>query len=327
MSSGVTFLCGDAVDELRRMKPGSAHCCVTSPPYWGLRDYGVDGQIGLGPLSVYIDRIVGVFREVKRVLRDDGTLWINIGDTYMGGRSGGVGQSGLSSGRNHAAAREAWAAHNGATHRRVVGLKPKDLIGVPWRVAFALQADGWWLRSEIIWHKPSVMPESVKDRPTRSHEQLFLLSKSRRYYYDTDAIKEAASPNTHPRGKGLNPKARKAGRFVKSNPSFVQAISNNVVTRRNKRTVWSVPQEPFAGEHFATYPTKLIEPCILAGSPRGGVVLDPFGGAGTTGLVADRLGRRAVLIDINAEYCRMARDRIRNDAPLLNGAGGEGVRE
>ncbi len=307
-----------AVDGLASFKDGSVHCCVTSPPYWGLRDYGVDGQIGLeATVEEYVAKLVDVFRAVRRVLRDDGTLWLNLGDTYMGGRNGGMGEkSQITSSRNHDAARAAWKASGGRTHRRNPGLKPKDLVGVPWRVALALQVDGWWLRSEIIWHKPTAMPEAVKDRPTRAHEQVFLLSKSRKYYYDADAIKVPASKNSHPRGDGVTPKSGKGGPRVKNNPSFGAAI-RGVVEMRNKRSVWTIPQEPFSEAHFSTYPTKLVEPCVLAGCPAGGVVLDPFGGAGTTAIVAERLGRDSVLIDLNPDYCRMARERIERDSPLF----------
>lgn len=268
---------------------GFVHCCVTSPPYWGLRDYGIDGQIGLEATpEEYVASMVEVFREVRRVLRDDGTLWLNLGDTYMGGRSGGVGNSSLTSGCNHRAARAAWEAQGGRSHRVASGLKRKDLVGIPWRVAFALQADGWWLRSDIVWHKTNPQPESVQDRPTRTHEYMFLLSKSVRYYYDADVIKEPAA------GAGS-------------------------VEQRNRRSVWTVSQQPYSGAHFATFPPKLIEPCILAGCPAGGTVLDPFVGSGTAMYVAKELGRKGVGCDLNVDYLELARKRLAQGVlPIFN---------
>lgn len=330
---------GDALEVLATLPDESVHCVVTSPPYWGLRDYGVDGQIGLEVTpEVFVEALVGVLREVRRVLRADGTLWLNLGDTYIGGRNGGIGgNTKLGSQRNHLAASQAWHAHGGKTHRRCPGFKPKDLVGIPWRVALALHADGWWLRSDIVWSKPSPMPESVSDRPTRSHEYVFLLARSHRYYYDAAAIVEPVTGGAHPRGHGINPKARLgakdqereasgektsvrfgrgAGWRSKQNPSFSAAVRELVETR-NRRSVWTIAQEPFSQAHFATFPTKLVEPCILAGCPPDGTVLDPFAGAGTTGLVADRLGRDAILIELNPEYCEMARRRIEGDAPLF----------
>lgn len=333
--AGVTIYQGDCLDLLPELEVRSVQTCVTSPPYWGLRDYGVDGQLGLEKTPAeYVERLVEVFGEVRRVLRDDGTLWLNLGDTYMGGRSGGIGASSITSQRNQIAARAAWLKRGGATHRSGEGLKPKDLVGIPWRVALALQADGWWLRSDIIWHKPSPMPESVKDRPTLSHEYVFLLSKSSQYYYDADAIKEPVTGNAHDRGNGVNPKARMVGpkeqererngekvsaRFGrgagwrnKQNPSFSSSVTG-MVERRNRRTVWTVSQEPFNGAHFATFPTKLIEPCILAGSPVDGTVLDPFAGAGTTALVAKKHNRKAILCELNPDYIDLAADRLSQD--------------
>ena len=234
----VAIINAGAVDGLASFKDGSVHCCVTSPPYWGLRDYGVDGQIGLeATVEEYVAKLVDVFRAVRRVLRDDGTLWLNLGDTYMGGRNGGMGEkSQITSSRNHDAARAAWKASGGRTHRRNPGLKPKDLVGVPWRVALALQADGWWLRSDIIWHKPNAMPESARDRPTLVHEYVFLLSKSARYHYDADAIREPVSGGAHPRGGGVNPKAAQNNPGSKQNSSFSSAVRGLVETR-NKSSV------------------------------------------------------------------------------------------
>lgn len=322
----VTILQGDAIARLRELPDESAHCCVTSPPYWGLRDYGAEGQIGLEETPAeYVARLVDVFREVRRVLHKMGTAWVNLGDTYTGGRNGGVGGSSITSNRNHNAAKAAWDAQGGATHRIAPGLKPKELVGIPWRVAFALQDDGWWLRSDTVWHKPNPMPESVRDRPTRAHEYVFLLSKSRRYYYDADAIREPLRPKTLTTyGTTRKSKGNDALGGVKTDnwatdvPERKPKIGpDGKPVGANARSVWTIAQEPFAEAHFATMPRRLVERCILAGCPPGGTVLDPFGGAGTTGLVADRLGRDAVLIEINPEYCSMARRRIDSDTPLF----------
>ena len=279
----VSILVGDCVEQMKLLPDASAQTCVTSPPYFGLRDYGVDGQIGLEPTpDEFVASLVTVFREVRRVLRDDGTLWLNLGDSY---------------------------ARTGGTDRKVPsGLKDKDLIGVPWRVAFALQADGWYLRQDIIWHKPNPMPESVRDRCTKAHEYIFLLSKSPRYYFDSEAIKEPASAPP----KKCGPK-----NDASRNDSGRTGIVRGDGETRNRRSVWTVSTKPFGGAHFATFPPALIEPCILAGSRLGDTVLDPFGGAGTTGLVAQQHGRNAVLTEINPEYAEIARRRIGNEAFVL----------
>lgn len=331
----VTIINADCRDQLRVMAPQSAHCCVTSPPYFGLRDYGVDGQIGLehSP-DAFVDEMVGVFREVRRVLRDDGTLWLNLGDSYAtNGGAGWQGKNGMRADRRFTAPnyRRGMAADDGT--------KPKDLIGIPWRVAFALQADGWYLRQDIIWHKPNPMPESVRDRCTKAHEYVFLMSKSERYAFDADAIKESASGVTehdvtgparlvpglapHRGSRSGNKERRPAsarGVPVDTNGKAAGDVAGSVPWEgftRNKRSVWTVGSKPFGEAHFATFPPALIEPMILAGCPVGGTVLDPFGGAGTTGLVADRLGRNAVLIELNPSYADMARRRISSDAPLF----------
>ncbi|WP_425401232.1 DNA-methyltransferase [Algiphilus sp.] len=328
----VQIINADCLEALREMPEASVHCCVTSPPYFGLRDYGHEGQIGLEESpDAFVARLVEVFREVRRVLRDDGTLWLNIGDSYAGNRRGSEGDCvGLDGSRRNQAASRA-AQRTTASRRRdnhpiprndraFSGIKNKDLIGIPWMVAFALRADGWYLRQEIIWSKPNPMPESVRDRCTKSHEQLFLLSKSPRYYFDAEAIAEPAT---------------KAGQVIHSYSSGAKdrqdvTDTNDRRTRiglsnwnqpcpetRNKRSVWTVSTKPFSGAHFATFPPALIEPCILAGCPEGGTVLDPFGGAGTTGLVADRLYRNAVLIEISESYAALARQRITEDCPLF----------
>lgn len=318
---------GDALERLREMADESVHCVVTSPPYYGLRDYGVAGQIGLEKSpEEYIARMVEVFREVRRVLRGDGTLWMNMGDSYAsseGKRKVGdkVGDKQSTNGGSM-----------GVPSRGGNGFKPKDLMGMPWRLALAMQADGWYLRCDIIWHKPSPMPESVTDRPTKAHEYIFLMSKSQNYYYDAEAIKEPVAGGAHARGNGVNPKAKVptgwdtgkgghtalTGRYKnKQNESFSGAVAE-LVTSRNKRSVWTVASEGFSDVHFATFPPKLIEPCILAGCPEGGLVLDPFSGAGTTVMTALRLGRNGVGIELSEEYCEMSRRRIVDDAPLFN---------
>lgn len=350
---------GDCRELLAGMDEGSVQTCVTSPPYFGLRDYGtgsweggdedcdhkgaarygsastlradgrshtgpydgekavkmdaapfrdecgkcgarrIDRQIGLEPTpDEFVAAMVDVFRRVRRVLRDDGTLWLNLGDSYSRGANSGT--------------------TNGPPVRiqnlpikRGEGIKPKDLIGIPWMVAFALRADGWYLRSDIIWHKPNPMPESVTDRPTRAHEFLFLLSKQSRYFYDADAIREDDSGK--PAGNGYDRAARLSGGLADGNVERWEPGGG-----RNKRDVWTVTTQPFAGAHFATFPPKLIEPCVLAGAAEGDTVLDPFAGAGTTGLVALRHNRSFVGCELNPEYAELARDRIRDDAPLLN---------
>jgi len=257
----------DAITTLKGFPDNSFQCCVTSPPYWGLRDYGIKNQIGAEMvLCDYITKLVNVFQEVYRVLSSDGTLWLNIGDSYTSG-----GRTWRDSDKKNRG--------RGMDYRAPTpeGLKPKDLVGVPWRVAFALQAQGWHLRSDIIWHKPNCQPESVKDRPTRAHEYLFLLSKSEKYYYDYEASCEPTKE-----GNGY----------------------------KNKRTVWPINTEPFNGAHFAVFPPSLIKPCISIGSRPDSVVLDPFFGSGTVGVVCLQTNRRCVGIELNPEYTRIARKRI-----------------
>jgi DNA modification methylase len=385
----VQIIQGDCRDVLVTMPDESVHCCVTSPPYWGLRDYGVDGQIGLeASIHEYVAQMVGVFREVRRVLRPDGTLWLNLGDSYAGSW-GAQGRDGEMAARAIVSARQVEAHPKRSSQTgtiRDAGLKPKDLCGIPWRVAFALQADGWWLRSDIIWHKTNPMPESVTDRPTKSHEYIFLLSKGSKYFYDAEAIKEAAIEPIRAREAGNGESA-----VDRKTRGFDNCMGNT--GNRNKRSVWTVATAPFPEAHFATFPPELIEPCIKAGTSEKGccakcgapwervirkgdlvpindrgrrdnvgkkfddtgmsqatnrsrdghksgqsyenetvgwrptcecdgpivpcTVLDPFGGAGTTGLVADRLQRNAILIELNPTYAEMARRRICNDAPLF----------
>ncbi|WP_372397074.1 site-specific DNA-methyltransferase [Azospirillum sp. HJ39] len=334
----IQILTGDCRAMMQTLDAESVQCCVTSPPYFNLRDYGVDGQIGLEPTpEAFVAALVEVFREVRRVLRPDGTVWLNLGDSYVtnpgNGRSSDE-RAGLGNGGGR--------PHRSAADKSGCGLKPKDLLMIPARVALALQADGWWLRSDTIWHKPNPMPESVTDRPTSAHEHIFLLAKSERYFYDADAIREAESVpdwddgsrvfggvNKHganaqhgdrttgrratSRKRGLPP--RHAQYPESSDQSGLDAVPRGV--GRNARNVWTIPTKPFPEAHFATFPPELAERCIKAGSKTGDTVLDPFGGAGTTGLVADRLGRHAVLCELNPDYVALAERRIRRDAPLL----------
>lgn len=410
--SGVTLYCGSSLDVLRQLPEQSVHCVVTSPPYWGLRDYSacgcstrrhagtaalemagtisagvsgqgsstdprcrkepdpecehchgtgkilaMEGQLGLEQTPAeYVDKMVDLFREAGRVMRDDGTLWLNMGDGYATGTAGDrkpsqTGKHGYWENPNI----------NKRIDGRNAGLKPKDLVGIPWMLAFALRDDGWYLRSDIIWHKANPMPESVTDRPTKAHEYIFLLSKSPHYYYDHEAIKEPSSGTAHDRARkdraaeyqkrhpgqlvngirakangpnsrmmveraagrenskvnpsrsnipGVTPKSQPAGSGVKANQSFHAAVVN-LVENRNKRSVWTVATAPYRAAHFATFPPALIRPCILAGCPVGGTVLDPFFGSGTTGMVALELGRKAIGVDLNPEYCALAEERCR----------------
>ncbi|NNB67618.1 site-specific DNA-methyltransferase [Pseudomonas fluorescens] len=346
-------LIGDCIESMRTLPDKSVQMCVTSPPYYGLRDYGVEGQIGLEETPAeFIARLVEVFREVRRVLRDDGTAWVNMGDSYAGswgahGRDDmGVGVSTLSQRQVMASQRKAKAT----THAEY---KPKDLMGMPWRLAFALQDDGWYLRQDIIWHKPNPMPESTRDRCTKAHEYIFLLSKSRRYHCDMNSIREPAAEASLNRwaqdienqagsdrvpGKSNGPMKAVGGdrsrrdSFQREDSKRELAIPRQSkgthrpdrvesewdIGTRNKRSVWTVATQGFKEAHFATFPPDLIRPCILAGAPLGGVVLDPFGGAGTTAVVAMQEGRKSILCELNPEYAAMAERRIA--AAWLDGA-------
>jgi DNA modification methylase len=321
---------GDVFDRLGEMEDESVHCVVTSPPYWGLRDYGVSGQLGLEPTpDEYVAKMVEVFREVRRVLQADGTLWLNLGDCY----ATGAGKVGTEPGGG--AQGERWRGGHEGKHGTVgpmtqpnrmpiEGLKPKDLVGMPWRVAFALQADGWYLRSDIIWAKPNPMPESVRDRPTKAHEYVFLLTKSPRYFYDSEAVAEVSEGGFMRDGfRGGD------GTRYTNNRSFdnsADAIAGGGAIEggptRNRRTVWTITTKPYPDAHFATFPPELPEICIKAGCPEGGVVLDPFAGSGTTLMVALRLGRDAIGIELNPEYVKLAEGRIDSDSPLFNREGG-----
>ena len=297
---------GDCRALLPRMAPECINCIVTSPPYWGLRDYGVAGQIGLeAKPDDYVAQLTAIFREARRALRPDGTLWLNLGDSYAGSAKGGN--------PGHSEHIKQKINEGSLTVRDRVQLtpelKPKDLCGIPWRVAFALQADGWYLRQDIIWHKPNPMPESVMDRCTKAHEYLFLLSKSEKYYYDAQAVKEDAAPASAARYNYAfgGAKSEQLTAEEAAGPPIGERKSDG---KRNKRSVWTVGSAPFREAHFATFPPALIEPAILAGCPPGGVVLDPFGGAGTTALVATRLGRRSITMELNPAYVEMAERRL-----------------
>ena len=298
----------DCLEGLKQLDDNSINCCVTSPPYWGLRDYGVDGQLGLEPTPAeYVANLVEVFREVRRVLRDDGTLWLNLGDSYAG-------SWGSASHDINSKGRRAGTNQRPPTSYKQKGLKPKDLVGIPWRVAFALQADGWYLRSDIIWHKPNALPESVKDRPTKAHEYIFLLAKSRRYFYNADAIREPHAEASIARwsdgGEDTDNTKYRKERPDTSVGNLRNGSNPLHPAGRNKRTVWTVPTQPFPEAHFATFPPDLIKPCVLAGCPIGGVVLDPFAGSGTTLLVATQHHRRSIGIELNPEYIKMAEKRL-----------------
>lgn len=291
------LLQGDCRETLKTLPEASVHCCVTSPPYFGLRDYGCLDQIGLEQTpDAYVAELVQVFREVRRVLREDGTLWLNLGDSYNGYMANQRG-TGLETSRQ--CARKYIEPGAGL---RTACVKNKDLIGIPWRVAFALQADGWYLRQDIIWHKPNPMPESVRDRCTKAHEYVFLLSKSERYYFDSEAMKEPADPKNPRDSRGIR-------RTAPGSTDHTGFKDGRHYETRNRRSVWTVATKPYKGAHFATYPPALITPCILAGCPAGGTVLDPFGGSGTTAMVALENGRRAILCELNPEYAMLADTR------------------
>lgn len=285
-----TIKVGDCLALLREIPDNSINCVVTSPPYFGLRDYGMPGQIGLEPTpDEYISKLVEVFQEVCRVLRDDGTLWLNLGDSYTGSAStGGTGKE------------TDYTGKRSLPNKRAEGLKPKDLIGIPWRVAFALQADGWYLRQDIIWHKPNPMPESVTDRCTKAHEYIFLLTKSAKYWFDSSAIAESsvyAGDN-----RGLRTDSRRG--------TECNSVSGKTGDTRNKRSVWSIATQPYKEAHFAVFPMDIPLLCISAGCPPGGVVLDPFCGSGTTLAAAHKLGMHGIGLELNPDYAKLAEKRI-----------------
>jgi len=307
-------LYGNALDVLKALPGGIAQTCVTSPPYYGLRNYNHNEQIGLEPTAeLYVERLTAVFDEVNRVLKDSGTLWLNIGDSYAGSNSGKK--------KDNKAAKNSDLQAQLNIHRpskKQDGLKPKNLIGIPWRVAFALQRAGWYLRSEIIWHKPNCMPESVKDRPTNAHEKIFLLSKSKRYYYDHEAIMEPLAKSTAKDSRLVNndfTNRRPQRGYPNGQPQNGSGLLKGYGKKRNKRTVWNVPLVPYSEDHFAVYPPALIVPCIKAGSAKGDLVLDPFIGTGTTAEVALRLGRKYLGIDLQQDNETLQQKRLQ---PLTN---------
>jgi DNA modification methylase len=294
---------GDAMSVLATFPSDHFHCVVTSPPYWGLRDYGVEGQLGLEESpDLFVGNLRMIFEQVRRVLKDTGTLWLNLGDSYIGPSGGKQGKNGQRQNRSFTASR--------ILDKKASGLKTKDLAGIPWRVALALQQDGWYLRQDIIWHKPNPMPESVRDRCTKAHEYIFLMSKRPQYYFDHKAIREPMKASSVERQLRPWNGERQRSMPESYNPHSMSHYGKLSDGMRNRRSIWTVTTKPFRGAHFATFPPDLIEPCILAGCPEGGVVLDPFFGAGTTGLVAKKLNRKWVGIEINETYAKIARERI-----------------
>ena len=307
------ILLGDCLQTLKTLPDQSVHCCVTSPPYWGLRNYGHDGQIGQEETpEAFVSKLVEVFREVHRVLRDDGTLWVNLGDSYAGSGKGAWGsEASVDEARQRTKEVYIPTRDDAPLAGHVpAGLKRKDLVGIPWRVAFALQQDGWYLRQDIVWHKLNPMPESVTDRCTKAHEYIFLLSKSDRYYFDHEAIKE-------PVVKGAAGSRFDTGKTGLHQQGRAQGGDRAESETRNKRSVWTVNTQPFSGAHFATYPVALITPCILAGCPKGGVVLDPFMGAGTTAIAAVMNQRQYLGCELNPEYKDIAEKRIQDECGLM----------
>lgn len=296
---------------LKCLPDNSVNCCVTSPPYYGLRDYGIDAQIGLETTpEEYIEKLVEVFREVRRVLTDDGTLWVNIGDSYAGSMKGAA--QFPDNAMNYKQGTNRGTLGKATLVKQCTNCKPKDLIGIPWMLAFALRADGWYLRQDIIWSKPSVMPESVKDRCTKSHEYIFLLSKNKKYYFDCESIAEPATTfDTVIRDRDTTKLNNTPGR------TKMKGLVRNDYLTRNKRSVWTVSTQPLREAHFATYPEKLIVDCIKAGCPEDGVVLDPFMGSGTTAIVSRKLNRNYVGFEINKDYVRLAENRIKKELGIF----------
>ena len=315
-----TIINGNSLEVLKSLPDNSIDCCVTSPPYYALRDYGCDGQIGLEETpEKYIESLCDVFSEVRRVLTPEGTLWLNIGDSYNGNKVG-----------NTEVVKNKKVSESNDFHKKLWGgAKPKDLIGIPWMLAFALRSQGWYLRQDIIWQKPNPMPESVTDRCTKSHEYIFLLSKSQKYYFDYEAIQEEATSSDKPRVFGANNQKgtlrNDIGRVYKPRTKNCQydgqrpnsmhlareaGMSDEIYPVRNKRDVWTVNTKPCKEAHFATYPFELIKPCILAGCPEDGIVLDPFMGSGTTAIVARSLNRNYLGVELNPEYIKIAHKRL-----------------
>jgi len=295
----IKFMQGDVRDKIKELENHSIDCVVTSPPYWGLRDYGVKGQLGLEPTyQEHIKNIVNIFQLLKPKLKDSATIWLNYGDCYATAKNGRDASNVVGDDRTF----------RNKPFTTIQGqLKNKDLVMMPNRIAIALQDDGWWIRSEIIWHKPNPMPESIKDRPTSAHEKIWLITKSKKYYYDADAIKEPAKWEKWGKQTIIKEQQGKTKLIKERTKEELQKLGKGV---RNKRNVWTITTKPFKAAHFATFPPDLIEPCIKAGCPEGGVVLDPFSGAGTTGIVAKKFNRKAILIELNPEYNVIAKERI-----------------
>ena len=313
------LLCGDAVECLKTLPAESVNMCVTSPPYYGLRDYGESDQIGIeASPREYIERLAAVFDEVQRVLAKDGTLWLNIGDSYAGSGKGPMSLALAGNGKNKNLYNKESRIYE--VPKTWEGIKPKDMIGIPWMLAFALRDRGWYLRSDIIWHKTNCLPESIKDRPTKSYEHIFLLAKSPHYYFDYMAIREPlkdVSAERYRRGRSATNKYADKQGISSAHEDF----SDFDQQFRRKRDVWEVSTNSYKmDEHFAMFPERLIEPCVLAGSKIGGVVLDPFFGSGTTGAVAKRLGRSYIGIDLNAHYLEKAQERIDRIVPKIKTA-------
>lgn len=306
------MLVGDNRDRLKELPDGLVQCVVTSPPYWGLRDYGQDNQIGLESTPAeFVEQLCLVFDEIWRVLADDGTLWLNLGDTYAAFRDSKAIPDSLRQGDG---TKVTTAANRNPANLKASGLKHKDLVGIPWRVAFALQERGWYLRQDIIWAKPNPMPESVTDRCTKSHEYIFLLTKNSRYYFDNAAIREPVSEVSLKRAEYAfhsdRPSTKNAsmgGEGIHTDKMGTRFVNPD---GRNKRSVWHVATKPYSEAHFATYPPELITPCILAGSKPGDLILDPFSGSGTTGAVALQLGRNYVGCELNPDYAALSEKRI-----------------
>ena len=307
----IQFLQGDCIEKIKELQNNSIDCVVTSPPYWGLRDYGVDGQLGLEKTyQEHIQNIVKLFKVIKPKLKDSATIWLNYGDSYASTVNGTKAKNIKNDDRGFVDKPFSTIQGN---------IKPKDLVMMPNRIAIALQENGWWIRSEIIWHKPNPMPESTKDRPTNCHEKLWLITKSKNYYYNADAIKEDSiyAPNkTHEKER---PKGYYKGKWSSPEKGSRHDGSFKAIReKKNKRNVWTIPTKPFKNAHFATFPPKLIEPCIKAGCPENGIVLDPFGGAGTTGIVAKSLNRKSILIELNPKYINIAQKRVQEEFGLFN---------
>ena len=302
----------DCIEGLRLLPDNFVDCCITSPPYWGLRDYGVDGQLGLEKTpEEYVAKMTDIFREVRRVLKKEGTLWLNLGDSYAGSGKGSNPDGTIHPSSLNGKQGTHKGTIEGTKKPQIayeIGLKPKDLVGIPWMTAFALRADGWWLRQDIIWHKPNPMPESVTDRCTKSHEYIFLMSKSQKYYYDQEAILEDSIWAEQDHRFKDGPTA--GGKTLSGQYAIDKAGAYREDGKRNKRDVWTVNTEPYKEAHFATYPQRLIIDCIKAGCPKGGIVLDPFMGSGTTAVVARKIDRNFIGFELNESYITIAEQRL-----------------